>query len=141
MVNLSITRSRTLATMSENPTFAIIVGSEMNYYTPYDVGCVLIERRGKELHEEKLKEYISNCKNKIVDLAGKSPDAIEAVIENGKVKLIAVEILPSRFNKNKNSWQKTFTYKDKEYSYRMFDEVKIITYRADYTKPIIVDQK
>lgn len=97
------------------------------------------QRRGKELHEEKLKEYISNCNNKIIDLAGRSPDAIEAVIENGKVRLIAVEVLPSRWAKGKKVWKKSFTHKHKEYSYRMFDEVKIINYKADYTKKPTAD--
>jgi len=95
----------------------------------------LEERRGKEEHESALREYILNCSNKILDLAGKSPDAIEAIIENGEVKLIAVEVLPVRWVKGQKRWQKTFTHKQKKESYRMFDEVKIIPYKLLYSKP------
>ena len=95
-----------------------------------------IERRGKEEHEQALKNYIENCKNKIIDLAGKSPDAIEVYYDKGELKLRAVEVLPIRWNKGQNRWQKAFTFKDKKYSYRMFDDVKIITYKLEYSKPI-----
>lgn len=93
------------------------------------------ERRGKEEHESALREYISNCSNKILDLAGKSPDAIEAIVVDGKVQLIAIEVLPIRWAKGQKRWQKTFTHKQKEESYRMFDEVKIIPYKLLYSKP------
>lgn len=93
-----------------------------------------MERRGKEEHETALREYIENCPNKILDLAGKSPDAIEAVIVDGKVKLIAVEVLSVRWINSKNIWKKNFTHAQKQESYRMFDEVKILTYKALYTK-------
>ena len=92
-------------------------------------------KRGNEEHEKALTEYITNCKNKIIDLKAKSPDAIEAVIEKGKIKLIAVEVLPIRWSTGQNKWKKTFTHKQKIESYRMFDEVKIITYKLEYSKP------
>lgn len=97
-------------------------------------------RRGKEEHEKALADYINKCRHKIVDLAGKSPDAIEAIFENGKIKLIAVEVLPIRWQKGQQRWGKTFSHKQKLDSYRMFDEVKIITYKLNYSKPTI-DQK
>lgn len=95
-------------------------------------------RRGKEEHEKALQEYIEKAKKdhkKIIDLCGKSPDAIEVIIENGKIKLIAVEVLPIRFNLSHNIWKKTFSHSQKRELYRMFDEVKIITYKLLYTKP------
>lgn len=95
----------------------------------------MIERRGKEDHESTLRNYIEKCPNKIIDLSGKSPDGIEAYIDNGEIKLRAIEVLPVRWNKGKQIWKKTFTHKQKEESYRMFDDVKIITYRLHYTKP------
>lgn len=54
-------------------------------------------KRGKIEHERALNDYIKNCPNKIIDLASKSPDAIEAIYEEGKIKLIAVEVLPIRW--------------------------------------------
>jgi len=92
-------------------------------------------KRGKEEHEKALEDYIKNCPNKIIDLAAKSPDAIEAIYEDGGIKLIAVEVLPIRWAKGQQRWQKTFTHKQKEVSYRMFDKVKIITYKLAYSKP------
>lgn len=92
------------------------------------------ERRGKEEHESALKEYISNCPNKIIDLAGKSPDAIEAFIVDGEVVLRAVEVLPARWNARHNRWKKTYSHKQKIDIYRMFDEVKIVPYRLEYSK-------
>ena len=93
------------------------------------------ERRGKEEHEEALKKYIDSCPNKIIDLAGKSPDAIEAYLENGEIKLRAVEVLPSRWSKGQKVWKKSFTYKQKKESYRRFDDVLIISYKLHYSKP------
>jgi len=93
------------------------------------------ERRGKEEHEKALSDYIENSKNKIIDLAGKSPDAIEAILVDGEIILRAVEVLPIRWAKGQQRWQKSFTHTNKEYSYRMFDEVKIITYKLNYSKP------
>jgi len=92
-------------------------------------------KRGKEEHEKALQNYIKKCQNKIIDLAAKSPDAIEAVYEDGVIKLIAIEVLPVRWNKSKSYWKKTFTHKQKEESYRMFDKVKIINYKLQYSKP------
>jgi len=92
------------------------------------------ERRGKEEHEKALKDYLDNCTNKILDLAGKSPDAIEVYLENGDIKLRAIEVLPYRWNKRKNIWKKTFSEKQKIESYRKFDDVRIITYKLDYSK-------
>ncbi len=91
-------------------------------------------KRGKIEHERALNDYIKNCPNKIIDLASKSPDAIEAIYEEGKIKLIAVEVLPIRWQKGQQRWQKTFTHKQKLESYRMFDKVKIITYKLHYSK-------
>lgn len=99
----------------------------------------MIERRGKTEHEKALQEYISNSKNKIIDLAGKSPDAIEVFVdEMGDIKIRAIEVLPVRWSKGQEIWKKTFTHKQKEESYRMFDEVKIITYKLQYTKELII---
>jgi len=95
----------------------------------------MLERRGKEEHEKALADYITNCPNKIIDLAGKSPDAIEAYLDNGEIKLKAIEVLPLRWSTGQNRWKKTFTHKQKEESYRMFDEVNIITYQLLYSKP------
>lgn len=93
------------------------------------------ERRGKEEHEQALKNYIDSCPNKIIDLAGKSPDAIEAYFEDGQIKLRAVEVLPVRWNRGKGIWKKTFSHKQKEELYRMFDHVRIVPYRLLYSKP------
>mgnify|MGYP001619635147 CR=1 FL=1 len=92
------------------------------------------ERRGKEEHEQALRDYISNCKNKIIDLAGKSPDAIEAYVENGEIKLRAVEVLPIRWSSGQKVWKNTFSHIQKIDSYRRFDDVRIITYRLEYSK-------
>ena len=96
------------------------------------------ERRGKIEHENALNDYIQkvrrNNSSKIIDLAGKSPDAIEVNYDNGELHIIAIEVLPVRWNKNYNTWKATFTHKHKKESYRMFDEVKIITYKLEYTK-------
>ena len=100
------------------------------------------ERRGKEEHEKELQTYIQKrqAENiKIIDLAGKSPDAIEAIIENGKIKLIAVEVLPSRWNNTRKYWKITFSEKNKKDSYRMFDDVKIIKYKLQYTKEMKIN--
>lgn len=94
------------------------------------------ERRGKQEHEEALQNYISKCKNKIIDLAGKSPDAIEVYFDNGEIKLRAIEVLPIRWSTSYNVWKNTFTHKEKKETYRMFDEVKIITYKLKYSKPV-----
>lgn len=91
-------------------------------------------RRGKEEHERALSEYVMSCENKIIDLKGKSPDAIEAYVEDGKIKLRAIEVLPLRWDLKNKRWKKTFTMKGKEYSYRMFDEVKFVTYLLEYSK-------
>lgn len=95
------------------------------------------ERRGKELHEKELRRYLEEAKSKgrkIIDLAGKSPDAIEVRLEYGKLKLIAIEVLPSRWSTTYKSWKHAWTYKQKQYSYRMFDEVKILEYRLPKIK-------
>lgn len=96
------------------------------------------ERRGKIEHENALNEYVENIKKdpnkKIIDLAGKSPDAIEVNYVNGKIEIIAIEVLPIRWNRGKNTWKATFTHTQKKESYRMFDKVKIITYKLQYTK-------
>lgn len=94
------------------------------------------QRRGKEEHETALKNYIDNCKNKIIDLAGKSPDAIEVYIQNNEIKLRAIEVLPIRWSTGQQVWKNAFTFKQKQESYRMFDDVKIIPYKLEYTKPI-----
>ena len=95
----------------------------------------MFERRGKEEHEKALRNYIVNCQNKIIDLAGKSPDAIEAQIQpDGTIKLIAIEVLPIRWIQRRKRWQKSFTHAQKEESYRMFDDVKIINYKLNYSK-------
>jgi len=98
-------------------------------------------QRGKREHEDSLQKYIESQRSKgikIIDLGAKSPDAIEAHLENDKIKLIAIEVLPLRWNKGKKFWKKTFTHKQKQDSYSMFDEVKIITYKLDYSRPRIV---
>jgi hypothetical protein len=93
------------------------------------------QRRGKEEHEKALKEYIENCTNKILDLSGKSPDAIEAYFAiDGSIKLRAVEVLPLRWNEKTKSWKKTWTYNAKISIYDMFDDVRIIGYNLEYTK-------
>ena len=92
------------------------------------------ERRGKEEHEQALRDYIENCRNKIIDLAGKSPDAIEAYLEDGKIKLRAIEVLPRRWNPRKGIWKKTFSGKQKTELYRMFDDIRIIDYKLEYSK-------
>lgn len=99
---------------------------------------VSMERRGKAEHEKSLEQYINKARRngiKIIDLAGKSPDAIEAYFENGKIKLRAVEVLPIRWMRGQQRWQKSFTNIQKKESYRMFDDVKIITYKLEYSKP------
>lgn len=85
-------------------------------------------KRGKDLHETELQEFIQRMRSegkKIIDLAGKSPDAI--MVKDGK--LIAVEILPSRFSKSKQKWVHSWSYKEKKEIYSMFDDVIIIEYK------------
>lgn len=89
-------------------------------------------RRGKELHEEKLQEYIKECEQKnikIIDLAGKSPDAIQAELIDGKIVLTAVEVVPTRFSTSYNTWKKSWSYKNKQETYHMFDKVKMLEYK------------
>jgi hypothetical protein len=96
------------------------------------------QRRGKIEHEEALQGYINSVKSKggkIIDLAGKSPDAIEVVIEDGNIKILAIEALPIRWNKGKNFWKKTYSHKAKRELYSMFDEIRIIEYKLAYSKP------
>jgi hypothetical protein len=89
-------------------------------------------KRGNNLHEEELQRYIQQAKSegrKIIDLAARSPDAIEAIIVNGQIELIAIEVLPSRWSNRYKAWKHPWTFKQKEESYRMFDKVKILGYK------------
>ena len=85
-------------------------------------------RRGKELHEQELQKFIEQMQKegiKIIDLAGKSPDAI--MIKDGK--LVAVEVLPIRWSRSYQAYKHSWTYKQKQESYGMFDEVVILEYK------------
>lgn len=84
-------------------------------------------RIGKKQHEDLLKKTIKEMEEKgwkVIDLKGRSPDAIAAKNENDKVKIIALEILGMSYNEGKG-WHKSWTYKEKMDNYSMFDEVII----------------
>ena len=85
-------------------------------------------RIGNKQHEKVLKETIEKLEEKgyrVVDLKGKSPDAV-ATKDN---KLIAVEILGETHRKGK--WKKSWTYTQKEDDYSMFDDIIIKTFRRN----------
>lgn len=86
--------------------------------------------RDKENFNKKIKEYLWYAQGqkdrRIIALTGKSPHLIEARLNDGKIELIAIEILPE-VNRDKtpsHSW----TTKQKKDQYQMFDEVLIIQY-------------
>lgn len=84
-------------------------------------------KKGGERHEKKLKEVIQEFKRKgykVVDLEGKSPDAI-AVKDN---VVCAVEVL-GRVHRKNRGWKKDFTIIQKKSLYSMFDKVFIRTFR------------
>jgi hypothetical protein len=98
----------------------------------------MVMRIGKHLHEEELektkKEY-SEKGYKIIDLKGKSPDAI--AFKDGKA--ICIEVLPAAYNKRKGYYHSNWTYKGKMtvYSNLGFDEIDIRKYKT----PIINSHK
>lgn len=84
-------------------------------------------KKGKEEHEALLKKTIRELEAegwRVVDLEGKSPDAVAA--KDGKI--IAVEILGQRWIPG-TGWKQRWTYKAKKENYSMFDDVVIKVFK------------
>lgn len=87
-------------------------------------------KKGDELHEKKLQEYVEQARlegRKVIDLEAKSPDAIEVIVDKNCIKVVAIEVLPHTTHptrKGHHGW----THKQKQNTYKMFDEVRIIEY-------------
>ena len=87
---------------------------------------------GKEHEEELLRVRNSLITDgwRVIRLFGKSPDAIAAKIVDGKLKIVAVEILGKSYKKEKG-WTRNWTYKQKRDTYSMFDDVFIKSYERN----------
>jgi hypothetical protein len=86
-------------------------------------------RIGKEAHElelEKAKREYLEKGYKVIDLKGKSPDAI--AFKDGKA--VCIEILPALYSRRKYSYVSNWTYSGKvaTYSNLGFDELDIRKY-------------
>jgi hypothetical protein len=104
-------------------------------FTPfsYRSGMDTINRRGarigKSLHEaelEKAKQEYKERGYKVIDLKGKSPDAI--AFKDGKA--VCIEVLPAYYSRNKVSYISHWTYSGKAtvYGNLGFDELDIRKY-------------
>lgn len=108
-----------------------------NYFTPFilrGVGYMSTvndrgARIGKAPHEaelEKAKREYQERGYKVIDLKGKSPDAI--AFKDGKA--VCIEVLPAVYSKRKYSYVSNWTYSGKVaiYSNLGFDEIDIRKY-------------
>jgi len=83
-----------------------------------------------ELHQKILKEFLNELAKggyRVFDLEGKIPDGI--VIKDNKI--YAVEVLGRQYKKGRG-WRRSWTIKNKNFIYRMFDGVFI----KDFKYPI-----
>ena len=84
-------------------------------------------RHGSLQHMKAVHKNIAELEKKgyrVIDLQGKSPDAIALKDE----KIIAVEILGRQYKKGKG-WKKKWTHAQKKKNYDMFDDVIIFSFR------------